>query len=349
MADEIDRSVEPKLGTDDKKKDGKKATELSPGVRVRARSKKDVQSKKKTSDSPKKVSPKASQVKKTSQEKVEKPSPKSEVNKLDTSALEMKLEGVDSKLSNLSDELVNTVRAMEDSGSSLNEQEHNFLESINEFKIYKQEQQKISTVVLLSSFFGVLVAVGFLIFAVFNFGSKNDLFDSATSALTTRIADMDAGLVSFEAARSQLAVLQEQIEVLELRIEESQMSYDNTEQDIQGQLLNYSQELSQELADQTANLRENLARLDDRFSIFNAQILDFGDVLEESENTIGEIGEEAKSLTELREVMDALLTLERERYYEAINGEVSQSRQTGVGTEGSSPNGMPTFNRYYNR
>ena len=89
--------------------------------------------------------------------------------------------------------------------------------------------------------------------------------------------------------------------------------------------------------------------MDDRFSIFNAQILDFGDVLEESENTIGEIGEEAKSLTELREVMDALLTLERERYYEAINGEVSQSRQTGVGTEGSSPNGMPTFNRYYNR
>ena len=37
--------------------------------------------------------------------------------------------------------------------------------------------------------------------------------------------------------------------------------------------------MSQELAEQTANLRENLARLDDRFSIFNSQILDFGDVL----------------------------------------------------------------------
>ena len=351
MADKIDRSVEPKLGPgdkkendqSDKKKENKNATELSPGVRVRARNKKDAQSKKKVSASPKKDSVKADQ------KKEEKQPLKSLVNQIDTSGLEMKLEGVDSKISNLSEELVNTVRAMEESGSKLNEQESNFIESINEFKIYKQEQQKISTVVLLSSFLGVLVAVGFLVFAVFNFGSKNDLFDSASSALTTRITDMDAGLASFETARAQLSVLQDQIEVLELRIEENQMSYDSTEQDIQGQLLNYSQEMSQELADQTENLRENLARLDDRFSIFNAQILDFGDVLEESENTLGEIGEEARSLNDLREVMDALLTLERERYYEAINGEVSQGRQTGIGTDASTSEGMPTFNRYYNR
>ena len=60
---------------------------------------------------------------------------------------------------------------------------------------------------------------------------------------------MDSGLISFEAARSQLAVLQEQVEGLELRIEESQLSYDSTEQDIQGQLLNCSQNC-QELATQ---------------------------------------------------------------------------------------------------
>ena len=122
---------------------------------------------------------------------------------------------------------------------------------------------------------------------------------------------MDSGLISFEAARSQLDILQEQIEGLELRIEESQLSYDSTEQDIQGQLLNYSEDINQELTTQAENLRENLARLDDRFSIFNAQILDFGDVLAESERTLNEIGDEARSLNDLKEVMDALLTLER--------------------------------------
>ena len=341
MADKIDRSVEPELGADDKKKVAQKSTELSPGVRVRARDKKDAPSKKKTATSQKKISAKAVKT------KAEAVSPESKP--FDATALEMKLEGVDSKISNLSEELVNTVRAMEDSGSRLNEQESKFVESINEFKIYKEQQQKISSVVVFASFFGVLVAVGFLVFSIFNFSSKNDFFDSASTALSMRITEMDSGLISFEAARSQLDILQEQIEGLELRIEESQLSYDSTEQDIQGQLLNYSEDINQELTTQAENLRENLARLDDRFSIFNAQILDFGDVLAESERTLNEIGDEARSLNDLKEVMDALLTLERERYYEAINGSTGQNRGAGIISEEASSSSVPTFNRFYNR
>ena len=341
MADKIDRSVEPELGADDKKKVAQKSTELSPGVRVRARDKKDAPSKKKTATSQKKISAKAV---KTKAEAIF-----SESKPFDTTALEMKLEGVDSKISNLSEELVNTVRAMEDSGSRLNEQESKFVESINEFKIYKEQQQKISSVVVFASFFGVLVAVGFLVFSIFNFSSKNDFFDSASTALSMRITEMDSGLISFEAARSQLDILQEQIEGLELRIEENQLSYDSTEQDIQGQLLNYSEDINQELTIQAENLRENLARLDDRFSIFNAQILDFGDVLAESERTLNEIGDEARSLNDLKEVMDALLTLERERYYEAINGSAGQNRGAGIMSEEASSSSVPTFNRFYNR
>ncbi len=341
MADKIDRSVEPELGADDKKKVAQKSKELSPGVRVRARDKKDAPSKKKAATSQKKISAKAV---KTKAEAIS-----SESKPFDTTALEMKLEGVDSKISNLSEELVNTVRAMEDSGSRLNEQESKFVESINEFKIYKEQQQKISSVVVFASFFGVLVAVGFLVFSIFNFSSKNDFFDSASTALSMRITEMDSGLISFEAARSQLDILQEQIEGLELRIEERQLSYDSTEQDIQGQLLNYSEDINQELTTQAENLRENLARLDDRFSIFNAQILDFGDVLAESERTLNEIGDEARSLNDLKEVMDALLTLERERYYEAINGSAGQNRGAGIMSGEASSSSVPTFNRFYNR
>ena len=198
MADKIDRSVEPELGADDKKKVAQKSTELSPGVRVRARDKKDVPSKKKTTTSQKKISAKAV---KTTAEAIS-----SESKPFDTTALGMKLEGVDSKISNLSEELVNTVRAMEDSGSRLNEQESKFVESINEFKIYKEQQQKISSVVVFASFFGVLVAVGFLVFSIFNFSSKNDFFDSASTALSMRITEMDSGLISFEAARNSSVV-----------------------------------------------------------------------------------------------------------------------------------------------
>ena len=341
MADKIDRSVEPELGADDKKKVAQKSTELSPGVRVRARGKKEASSKKTTATTKKKVSSKVVS------DKVEDVSSGSKSH--DTTTLEMKLEGVDSKISNLSEELINTVRAMEDSGSRLNEQESKFVDSINEFKTYKEEQKKISSVVVFSYIHGALGACGFLVFSIINFSSKNDFFDSASTALSMRITEMDSGLISFEAARSQLDILQEQIEGLELRIEESQLSYDSTEQDIQGQLLNYSEDINQELTTQAENLRENLARLDDRFSIFNAQILDFGDVLAESERALNEIGDEARSLNDLKEVMDALLTLERERYYEAINGSAGQNRRAGIMTDEASSSSVPTFNRFYNR
>ena len=56
-------------------------------------------------------------------------------------------------------------------------------------------------------------------------------------------------------------------------------------------------------------------------------------MLAESESTLDEIGNEARSLNDLKEVMDALLTLERERYYEAINGSAGQNRGGGIMTE----------------
>jgi hypothetical protein len=245
---------------------------------------------------------------------------------------------------------------MEENGSRLYEQERNFIDSLSEFQEHKEAQQKASTIMLVSSMSALFVSITFLILAITTFSTKNEIFNSVSTALCTRIVEMNGSLETFEEARFQLLLLQEQIEGLELQIEESQISYISTEQDIQGQLLSseqdiqgqlltYTQDINKEITDQTANLRENLARLDGRFSAFNAQILDFGDVLDQSEVTLNEIGSEARSLNEMKEIMEALLTLEKERYYEAINGNVSQNR---IGNNESLPvDGGPTFNRYY--
>ena len=345
MADEIDRSVEPKLGADEKKNE-----ELPPGVRVRARNKKDAGAKKDAS-AKKDLSPSAKKSTKSNKSKEEKKTSATD-SKLeksnDTSSLEKKISDVELKINSLSENLVDMVRAMEESGSKLNEQENQFSESINKFEVYKESQKKASTVVVISSIAAMLISIMFLVYAIFSFSTKTDFFDSVSTALGTRIVDMNDGLSSFDQARAQLSVLQEQIEGLELRLEESQLSYVNTEQDIEGQLLNYTQDINQEINGQTANLRENLTRLDGQFSAFNAQILDFGDVLEQSEVKLNEIGSEARSMNELKEIMNALLTLEKERYYEAINGRPGQNNGIGGSNGGNtSAEGMPTFNRYY--
>ena len=358
MSDEIDRSIEPQFGAENDS-----AKKLASGVRIKSRKGKSVDIEEGKSP----VSKKASKRKAPTKNLKTKPTIP---NLVEGEAVEIKAESIDvakdsnreNKIdvdlaaSSLSENLISTVRAMEESGSRLYEQERNFIDSLSEFQDHKEAQQKTSTIVLVSSMSALFVSIIFLILAITTFSTKNEIFNSVSTALGTRIIEMNGRLETFEEARFQLSVLQEQIEGLELQIEESQISYISTEQDIQGQLLSseqdiqgqlltYTQDINKEITDQTANLRENLARLDGRFSAFNAQILDFGDVLDQSEVTLNEIGSEARSLNEMKEIMEALLTLEKERYYEVINGSVSQSRN---GDNGSLPaDGTPTFNRYY--
>ena len=358
MSKEIDRSVEPQFGAEadlDKK--------LGSGVRVKSRKGKNGNSEEANSPVVKKAS-EAKALKKSQKTKSTTP------EFLDNETSKIKVEGkdiskdsdqenrldVDLAVNSLSENLISTVRAMEENGSRLYEQERNFINSLGEFQEHKEAQQKASTIMLASSISALFISITFLILAITTFSTKNEIFNSVSTALGTRIIEMNGGLETFEEARSQLLILQEQIEGLELQIEESQISYINTEQDIQGQLLNseqdiqgqlltYTQDINKEITDQTANLRENLARLDGRFSAFNAQILDFGDVLDQSEVTLDEIGAEARSLNEMKEIMEALLTLEKERYYEAISGNVSQNRI--VDGDSLPVGGAPTFNRYY--
>ena len=358
MSDEIDRSIEPQFGAE-----VDPAKKMSPGVRIKSRKGKSVDIEEGKSPVAKKASkrnaPKKSRkTKSTIPNLVENEAAKIKAESNDISKdsnQEIKLD-VNQAVSSLSDNLTSTVRAMEENGSRLYEQERNFIDSLSEFQEHKEAQQKTSTIMLVSSMSALFVSIIFLILAITTFSTKNEIFNSVSAALGTRIVEMNGSLEIFEEARFQLSILQEKIEGLELQIEESQISYISTEQgiqgqllsseqDIQGQLLTYTQDINKEITDQTANLRENLARLDGRFSAFNAQILDFGDVLDKSEVTLNEIGSEARSLNEMKEIMEALLTLEKERYYEVINGSVSQSRN---GDNGSLPaDGTPTFNRYY--
>ena len=357
MSDEIDRSIEPQFSAE-----VDSAKKLS-GVRIKSRKGKsvDIEGGKSAvaKTASKRKAPKGNRkTKSTIPNLVENETAKIKAESNDISKdsnQESKLD-VDQAVSSLSENLISTVRAMEENGSRLYEQERNFIDSLSEFQEHKEAQQKTSTIMLVSSMSALFVSITFLILAITTFSTKNEIFNSVSTALGTRIVEMNGSLETFEEARFQLLILQEQIEGLELQIEESQISYISTEQDIQGQLLSseqdiqgqlltYTQEINKEITDQTANLRENLARLDGRFSAFNAQILDFGDVLDQSEVTLNEIGSEARSLNEMKEIMEALLTLEKERYYEAINGNVSQNR---IDSNESLPaDGVPTFNRYY--
>jgi len=240
-----------------------------------------------------------------------------------------------------------SMRRQEESDEAMGKQSEEFRSLVEKFQIEKIALQKTSTIIFVSSVSALAVAIFFSILATLTFSSKNEFFNSVSNGLSSRIVTMNEGLVSFNLARDQLSILQNQVEGLELKLDESQLGYINTEEDIQGQLLTYTQDINTEFADQTANLRANLTRLDERFSAFNTRMLDFGDILDQSEIKLAEMSSEAKGLNELKAVLDALLTLEKERYFEVTE---AATNEFGLGQESSLPKTAgPTLNRYYSQ
>ena len=260
-----------------------------------------------------------------------------QVFELEVSSMHTRLEG----------SMRGSMRRQEESDEAMGKQSEEFRSLVEKFQIEKIALQKTSTIIFVSSVSALAVAIFFSILATLTFSSKNEFFNSVSNGLSNRIVTMNEGLVSFNLARDQLGIIQNQVEGLELKLDESQLGYINTEEDIQGQLLTYTQDINTEFADQTANLRANLTRLDERFSAFNTRMLDFGDILDQSEIKLAEMSSEAKGLNELKAVLDALLTLEKERYFEVTE---AATNEFGLGQESSLPKTAgPTLNRYYSQ
>ena len=324
MAGKIDRTIEPEIGEDSAVK------ETSSGVRIRKKAKKKAVEKK--------LKPSAQQTKpqeKVVEEKSEDLNPvvsSAELTDEEPPRSEKIIEDFVPKLSSWSQTLAEGMPRLEANTQSLLTRENSLIAALDDFSAQRNIQKKFSIVIVGAAVTSIVVSLIFFLITSLSFSSKNEEFGNLSLALGKRIVELNSGLTSFNEARSQLVSMQvgledlaADIERLGLDVDESKVSYLSTEQEIQGQLLNYSQELSAEVAAQTANVRENLVRLDGQFSNFNSRMLDFEEALGRSESTVRAIGDDASSLLEIKEVIDALLTLEREKYYDAITGADSSS------------------------
>jgi len=341
MAGKIDRTIEPEIGEESAVK------ETSSGVRIRKKAKK-----KAVEGEPKPSSAKIEPQAKIAKGKLENTGPVVSANALEDEEelrSEKIIEDFVPKLSSWSQTLADGMPRLEANTQSLLTRENSLISALDEFSEQRNIQKKFSIVIVAAAATSIVVSLIFFLITIMSFSSKNEEFSNLSLALGKRIVELNSGLTSFDEARSQLVAMQvglealaADIERLGLDVDESKVSYLSTEQEIQGQLLNYSQELSAEVAAQTANVRENLARLDGQFSNFNSRMLDFEEALGRSESTVRAIGDDASSLLEIKEVIDALLTLEREKYYDAIIGaeasrSVSQLKVNPPGASNSSP------------
>ena len=255
---------------------------------------------------------------------------------IDVSAIESELQVLLPNLTNISETLVDAVELSTQNSKKLKSQESTLIAAFKSLNEFKKEQVKFGTIMLVTTGGVIAVALGLFLAAILSLSSKGEELSSLNLALGKRIVELNVGLTSFEEAKAEVATLRGIIEELAVGVERTQASYSESEQEIQGQLTNYSESLVTELTNQNATLGGSFDALGGKVAAFEAKINSFDSRLQQTDRTLADIQGNAKALLEVKEVVEALLVLERERYLDALDlespeptGEVMDVRREG--------------------
>ena len=173
---------------------------------------------------------------------------------IDVSAIESELQVLLPNLTNISETLVDAVELSTQNSKKLKSQESTLIAAFKSLNEFKKEQVKFGTIMLVTTGGVIAVALGLFLAAILSLSSKGEELSSLNLALGKRIVELNVGLTSFEEAKAEVATLRGIIEELAVGVERTQASYSESEQEIQGQLTNYSESLVTELTNQNATL-----------------------------------------------------------------------------------------------
>ena len=237
---------------------------------------------------------------------------------IDVSAIESELQVLLPNLTAISETLVDAVELSTQNAKKLKSQESALIGAFKSLNEFKKQQVKFGTIMLVTTGGVIAVALGLFLVAILSLSGKGDELSALNLALGKRIVELNVGLTSFEEAKAEVATLRGIIEELAVGVERTQASYSESEQEIQGQLSVYSESLVSELTTQNTTLGESFDALGSKVTAFEAKINSFDSRLQQTDRTLADIQDNAKALLEVRDVVEALLVLERERYLDAL-------------------------------
>jgi len=252
---------------------------------------------------------------------------------IDVSAIESELQLLLPNLKNISETLVDAVELSTQNAKKLKNQESTLIAAFKSLNDFKKEQVKFGTIMLVTTGGIIAVALGLFLAAILSLSGKGDELSALNLALGKRIVELNVGLTSFEEAKAEVATLRGVIETLAVGVEQTQASYSESEQEIQGQLSVYSESLVSELTNQNTMLGESFDALSSKVTAFEAKINSFDSRLQQTDRTLADIQENAKALLEVRDVVEALLVLERERYLDALELRSTESTEPAEAAE----------------
>lgn len=225
-------------------------------------------------------------------------------------------------------QLDNFLEQVSDSKSAFLSFKDNLDETLTGSQDVIARQRKLIGILLATVGVSILMSLILTVISIYNLSSKASDFNIVTAALANRITTMNSGLDEFEQVRLEISNLYSTIDQLAMDVEKNITEIENFRDEIKNNLQESVDDTSDEYLRQSANLRDNFSRLEDRFSGVSSRILNLESIVESNSLDNERFYRELEGIESLKNQVDALLTLEKEKYYEQL-----QRLQEGVASE----------------
>jgi hypothetical protein len=215
-------------------------------------------------------------------------------------------------------QLDNFLEQVSDSKSAFLSFKDNLDETLTGSQDVIARQRKLIWILLATVGVSILMSLILTVISIYNLSSKASDFDIVTAALANRITTMNSGLDEFEQVGLEISNLYSTIDQLAMDVEKNITEIENFRDEIKNNLQESVDDTSDEYLRQSANLRDNFSRLEDRFSGVSSRILNLESIVESNSLDNERFYRELEGIESLKNQVDALLTLEKEKYFEQL-------------------------------
>jgi hypothetical protein len=198
--------------------------------------------------------------------------------------------------------------------------------AIRRYQAAAEQQKKLVTIMLGVSIAVLVICSGLIGITAVSYGKQSNNMNAMSLALSKRIGEVSSGLATFEQINSNLALMNQSIEALQLDSELMRNDYENLKAENRNLINSSLAALNEQLETQAQNISDRFAAAESQYQATNESLAQASDAIGNLGNQVVAASSKAEQLLGVQEALDALVVLEQEKYLEQMRAQLEATR-----------------------
>lgn len=197
--------------------------------------------------------------------------------------------------------------------------------AIRRYQAAAEQQKKFATIMLGVSIAVLIICSGLIGITAVSYSKQSNNMNAMSLALSKRIGEVSSGLATFEEINSNLALMNQSIESLQLDSELMRSEYARFKDENRSLISGYLADLNDNLESQAQNLSDRFAMAESRYQATDEGLARASDAIVDLGDQIDSAASKADQLLGVQRALDALVVLEQEKYLEQMQAQLEAS------------------------